>query len=93
VNTPICPANTPKTLPDDPQFQDRLQWIPASQVGADQLPTPLRFLDMPLPVPEHAPTVGQHTDEVLRDVLDYDAARIDELRSTGAFGATNRPRT
>ena len=93
VNTPIAPANTPKTLPDDPQFQDRLQWIPASQVGAEQLPTPLRFLDVPLPVPEHAPTVGQHTDQVLRDVLGYDDTRIVELRSAGAFGATSHPRT
>ena len=36
--------------------------------------------------PPMAPTVGQHTDEVLRDVLGYDDARIAELRATGALG-------
>ena len=30
-NTPIAPVNTPKTLADDPQFQDRLPWIAAER--------------------------------------------------------------
>ena len=32
------------------------------------------------------PTVGEHTDEVLRDVLGYDAERLAALRATGALG-------
>jgi crotonobetainyl-CoA:carnitine CoA-transferase CaiB-like acyl-CoA transferase len=87
VNTPIAPVNTPATLADDPQFADRLPWIPESRLGADQLPTPLKFIGEELPIPEKSPTVGQHTDEVLRDVLGWDAARIDEARKAGAFGA------
>lgn len=85
-NTPIAPVNTPQTLADDPQFQDRLPWIPASVVGADQIPSPLKFADVPVPVPTKAPTVGQHTEEVLTDVLGYDAACIAALRSSGALG-------
>jgi crotonobetainyl-CoA:carnitine CoA-transferase CaiB-like acyl-CoA transferase len=85
-NTPIAPVNTPKTIADDPQFQDRLPWIPKELVGADQVPSPLKFLDAPIPEPTMAPTVGQHTEEVLRDVLAYDDARIAELRATGALG-------
>src|SRR5690606_28746655 len=38
VNTPIAPVNTPQTLADDPQFQDRLPWIPKEVVGNDQVP-------------------------------------------------------
>jgi crotonobetainyl-CoA:carnitine CoA-transferase CaiB-like acyl-CoA transferase len=30
--------------------------------------------------------VGQHTDEVLHEVLGYDDARIDALRESGALG-------
>jgi crotonobetainyl-CoA:carnitine CoA-transferase CaiB-like acyl-CoA transferase len=86
VNTPIGPANTPKTIADDPQFQDRLPWIPTERVGAEQVPTPIKFLDAPTPTPEKAPTVGQHTDAVLRDVLGYDESRVATLRESGALG-------
>ena len=86
VNTPIVNVNTPKTLADDPQFQDRFPWLPRDVLGAEQLPTPIKFIDDPLPVPTKAPTVGQHTDDVLRNVLGYDEARIAALRESGAFG-------
>jgi len=86
VNTPIVAVNTPQTLADDPQFQDRLPWIPASRLGADQTPTPIKYLDVELPVPTKAPTVGQHTDEVLREVLGYDDAQVRTLRESGALG-------
>jgi crotonobetainyl-CoA:carnitine CoA-transferase CaiB-like acyl-CoA transferase len=85
-NTPIAAVNTPKTIADDPQFQDRLPWIPKEVVGADQLPSPLKFADAPVPVPTKAPTVGQHTDEILAEVLGYDADRVAALRDAGALG-------
>lgn len=34
---------------------------------------------------KRSPTLGEHTDEVLRDVLGYDAGRVDQLRAAGAF--------
>ncbi len=86
VNTPIAPVNTPKTIADDPQFQDRLPWIPASVLGADEIPVPVKVLGGELPAPTKAPTLGQHTDEVLRDVLGYDDATIAAKRAAGAFG-------
>jgi len=86
ANTPIAPVNTPKTLADDPQFGARLGWIPASRLGADQLPFPVRFVGEELPLPSQAPTVGENTYEVLRAVCDYDDARIAELRKSGALG-------
>ena len=86
VNTPIAPANTPKTLYDDPQFRDRFDLLPAARVGADMLGTPIKFVDETLPMPTKAPTVGQHTEQVLREVLGWDDARIAEARAAGAFG-------
>ena len=85
-NTPIAPVNTPKTLADDPQFQDRFPWLPASELGADQLATPIKLVDTPLPHPTKAPTVGQHTDEILHDVLGYDDDKIAALREAKALG-------
>jgi crotonobetainyl-CoA:carnitine CoA-transferase CaiB-like acyl-CoA transferase len=87
ANTPIAPVNTPRTLADDPQFQVRMPWLPREVVGADQLPSPIKMVgDGVLPVPTRAPAVGEHTDEVLRDVLGYDDARIAALRGAGALG-------
>jgi crotonobetainyl-CoA:carnitine CoA-transferase CaiB-like acyl-CoA transferase len=87
VNTPIAPVNTPKSVLDDPQFADRLPLLPASEVGADQLFTPLHFVGEELPHPAKAPTVGQHTEDVLRSVLRYDDNQIAAARNGGAFGA------
>ena len=86
VNTPIAPVNTPQNLPADPQFQARLPWIPAERLGADQLPGPIKVFDAELPVPERAPTVGQHSEAVLRDVLGYGDERIAAVRRAGALG-------
>jgi crotonobetainyl-CoA:carnitine CoA-transferase CaiB-like acyl-CoA transferase len=91
INTPIAPVNTPQTLLDDPQFVDRFPLLPAADLGSDQLFTPLHFIDEELPPPAKAPTVGQHTEEVLRTVLGYDEARVAEARAAGAFGSTEPP--
>ncbi len=52
------------------------------------LPFPVNFLGEQLPEPCHAPTLGEHTEEVLREVLGYDAERIEALRRGGALGST-----
>ena len=87
-NTPIAPANSPKTLYDDPQFKDRFELLPAEHVGADMLPTPIKFVDETLPMPSKAPTVGQHTEQVLRDALGWSDEQIAAARAAGAFGET-----
>ncbi len=59
--------------------------MPAEEVGAAMLGTPIKFVNTPLSQPTRAPTVGQHTDEVLQSVLGYDDDRIAALRETGAI--------
>jgi crotonobetainyl-CoA:carnitine CoA-transferase CaiB-like acyl-CoA transferase len=86
VNTPIAPVNTPQTVLEDPQFQERFPLFPADELGADQLPGPIKFVGEELPHPTKAPTVGQHSEEVLRQLLGWDEARIAEARAGGAFG-------
>lgn len=86
VNTPIGPVHSPASIMDDPQFRDRFPWIPQSRLGADELPTPIKLVDGETPLPEKAPTVGQHTAAVLRDVLGYDDDRLRALQESGALG-------
>ncbi len=85
-NTPIAPVNNPKSIADDPQFKVRFPHYPADQHGAEMMPLPIKFIDEELPAPSMAPTVGQHTESVMADVLGYDADKIAALRSAGAFG-------
>jgi crotonobetainyl-CoA:carnitine CoA-transferase CaiB-like acyl-CoA transferase len=85
-NTPIAPANTPKSIAADPQFQHRFPLYPHAKHGADMLPFPVKFVGEELPAPAHAPTVGEHSEEILTRVLGYDRARIAKLRQSGALG-------
>jgi crotonobetainyl-CoA:carnitine CoA-transferase CaiB-like acyl-CoA transferase len=85
-NVPIAPVNTPKTIADDPQFKDRFPLYPHAKHGVDMLPFPVKFRGETLPEPGKAPTLGEHSDEVLREVLGYDDARIRALRAAGALG-------
>ncbi|HEV7733749.1 MAG TPA: CaiB/BaiF CoA-transferase family protein, partial [Candidatus Binatia bacterium] len=87
VNTPICPVNTVKTIPQDPQFQARLTMRPFTEAGTDLMPSPIRTIGEELPVPAIAARApGRDTEEVLRDVLGYDDARIAALKASGAIG-------
>src|SRR5258706_301237 len=65
-NFPIAPCNTPKTIVDDPQFQDRFPWYGKEKHGVDMMPFPVKFIGEELPEPCMAPTVGEHTDAVCR---------------------------
>ncbi len=85
VNTAIAPVHDARSITHDPQFQDRFPWLPASEHGTDLMPLPIKFVDETPASPTKAPTPGQHTDEVLRE-LGLDASRIAELRAQGVVG-------
>jgi crotonobetainyl-CoA:carnitine CoA-transferase CaiB-like acyl-CoA transferase len=82
----VAPVNSPKTVADDPQFQARFRWYGAEEHGADMISFPVRFPGEELPEPGRAPTVGEHSEDVLRRVLGYDADRIAKLKGSGALG-------
>ena len=90
VGVPAAPVNDVPAAFNSPQAQARGM----VQTVADAAGSPLPLVG---PVPKMSatpptirsvpPTLGEHTDEVLRDVLGYDAERIQHLRDTGALGA------
>jgi len=45
---------------------------------------PIKLSDSPARI-ERSPTLGEHTDEVLKEVLGYDEGKIKNLRGAGAF--------
>lgn len=86
VNTPLAPVNTPQNIVDDPQFQDRFKILGHAQHGADMLGFPVQFVGETLPAPHKAPSVGEHSDEVLSDVLGYDAEKIAAIKAGKLLG-------
>jgi formyl-CoA transferase len=46
---------------------------------------PIKLSDSPTDVAA-SPLLGEHTDEILRDVLHFDSSRIAEVRKSGALG-------
>jgi crotonobetainyl-CoA:carnitine CoA-transferase CaiB-like acyl-CoA transferase len=86
ANTPIAPFNTTANIGEDAQFQHRMGFLPIEAVGCEQLPLPVFVDGQPLPVPTMAPTVGQHTADVMAELLGLDEGAIAKLREGGAFG-------
>jgi crotonobetainyl-CoA:carnitine CoA-transferase CaiB-like acyl-CoA transferase len=65
--------------------------IPHSQIGwVPNVALPIRYSRTPVVDPVAAPAVGQHTSEVLRDLLGYDEHRLARLAQAGAFGEHQR---
>jgi crotonobetainyl-CoA:carnitine CoA-transferase CaiB-like acyl-CoA transferase len=85
-NTTIGPVNDAESVRDDPQFQHRFPLYSAEQLGAEQMPLPLFVEGEEQLVPTKAPDAGQHNEEVLRDVLGYDDAKLTALTESGALG-------
>jgi len=85
VASPIYTANE---VVSDPQVIHRRMHfeVPHPTVGKVPLvASPMRLSKTPVDVYEAPPTLGQHTDEVLRDRLGYTAERISALRAAGTI--------
>ncbi len=70
------------------QARDMVQKIQHPTAGEISLiGSPLKFSDTPTRKPTAPPLLGQHTDEVLSEVLGCDAAAIEALRRKGVIGS------
>lgn len=85
----FCPVNTVDDLANDDeqmlangyiQELDHPEFGPTKMVGV-----PWTFSETPGSVRMPAPQLGQHTEEILMDVLGYDWDRISKLREDGAI--------
>jgi crotonobetainyl-CoA:carnitine CoA-transferase CaiB-like acyl-CoA transferase len=66
--------------------------IPHAETGSvPNIAPPFRFSRTPTVDPVVAPALGQHTNEVLVELLAYDDARLAALAEAGAFGDAHDP--
>lgn len=86
------PAGAVRTLPQameshEVRVRGLITQIPHPTAGSvPNVALPLHFSGTPVVPPVAAPMLGQHTEEVLRDVLGYSEDKVRELRAAGALG-------
>jgi crotonobetainyl-CoA:carnitine CoA-transferase CaiB-like acyl-CoA transferase len=88
AGVPNGPINNLAQVFEEPQVKARGVKIELAHAAAGKLPlvaSPMRFSGTPLEYRLAPPLLGEHTEEVLRDVLGKSAAQIAQLRADGAI--------
>ena len=86
---PCAPVNTLAQALEDEQVRARgmIVEVEHPELGTlREVASPVRTAGT-VATPAPAPRLGQHTDEILRQILKYDSGRIAALRASGALGA------
>lgn len=80
---PYSPVNTMKDICEDPHIRHRNMIVEIDQPGIGPMKiagSPFRLSETPGEVFSPAPMLGEHTEEVLRDILGYSPEDIATLR-------------
>ena len=83
---PCGPVNDMQHLFADPQVKHRnmVAEVEHPTIGTLKLGgIPIKYSDTPGKIRRHPPLLGEHTDEILADVLDYSTEEIEALRKKG----------
>lgn len=85
---PVGPINTVDRVLQDPQVLAREMLVETDHPIAGKIKmagVPIKLSETPGKVEVPAPILGQHTEEILTQMLNYDSAKIEALRAVGAL--------
>ncbi len=88
VGVPTGPINDFEQVFADPQIVHRQMRLDLPHASAGQVPqvaNPVKFSVTPVAYHRGPPTLGEHTEEVLRERLSLDGERIAELKRQGVI--------
>ena len=94
AGVPAGPVNTVDEVFQDPQVAHlgMAQDVPHPTLGSVRLTgIPAALSDTPATIRRHPPLLGEHTEEVLEDILGYDAEQIGQLVESRALGTRAGP--
>jgi len=89
-NVSCGPINNLDQVFDDPQVQSRdmrlqMEHAATNGVPVDLIASPMRMSETPPDYRHAPPALGQHTDDVLRELLDMEDEEIADLRAQGVI--------
>ncbi len=93
--TGICASvlNDSSDLIEDPQLKARhyIQWLDRKHVGTIPHPSaPYRSGETPIEISKPAPTLGEHNDQVFKEILGLNDAEVSKLDDQGIIGTKPR---
>jgi CoA:oxalate CoA-transferase len=92
ADLPYSPVNSIKDICADPhiRYRNMLVDIDQPEVGKMSITgSPIHLSETPGEVYAPAPRLGQHTEEILRDLLNYSQIEIDQLKREGIISGEN----
>ena len=90
LEVPCGPIMSTEDLAHDEHIRGRGMWVELDHPQRGKwwnVGMPIKLSDSPARI-ERSPLLGEHTDEVLQQVLGYEEAKISALRQAGAFAAS-----
>src|SRR5438046_3407615 len=89
LDVPCGPIMSTEDLATDEHVKGRDMWVELDHPQRGKwwnVGMPIKLSASPAKI-KRSPTLGEHTDEILKDVLGYDDGKIKNLRGAGAFSA------
>lgn len=88
---PYSPINSIADICNDPHIAHRDMLVEIDQPGVGKMRicgSPFKLSETPGQVNSPAPLLGEHSDEVLRDILQYTPEQIDVLKAEGVINSS-----
>ena len=88
IGIPAAPINEIDEVFNDPQVKsrNRVVWVDHPDDKAIPLiASPMNILTSPTAIRYPPPSLGEHTEEILHELLGYSKEKINDLRSSGAI--------
>ena len=92
IDVPCGPIMSTTDLANDEHVRGRDMWVELDHPQRGKwfnVGMPIKLSASPADI-KRSPTLGEHTDEILEEVLGYDAKQVEELRGKGAFSAPKK---